>query len=55
MRKLSTEKRAAVLNALFEGCSINSTTRMTGVNKITVLRLLADAGVGVESVVPSDP
>ncbi len=44
MRKLSTEKRAAVLNALVEGNSINSTSRMCGVSKITVLRLLADAG-----------
>jgi IS1 family transposase len=44
MRKLETERRAAVLNALVEGCSIASTCRMFGVNKITVLRLLADAG-----------
>lgn len=44
MRKLSSEKRAAVLNALVEGVSINATSRMCGVSKITVLRLLADAG-----------
>lgn len=44
MRKLSTEKRAAVLSALVEGASVNSTSRMCGVSKITVLRLLADAG-----------
>lgn len=44
MRKLTTEKRAAVLNALVEGVSINATARMTGTSKITVLRLLADAG-----------
>jgi IS1 family transposase len=44
MRKLSTEKRAAILSALFEGNSINATARMVGVSKITVLRLLADAG-----------
>ncbi len=44
MKKLSTEKRVAVLNALVEGCSINATARMTGASKITVLRLLADAG-----------
>ena len=44
MRKLSTEKRAAVLAALVEGSSVNATSRMCGVSKITVLRLLADAG-----------
>ncbi len=44
MRKLTTEKRAAILFALVEGSSINATARMCGVSKITVLRLLADAG-----------
>ena len=44
MRKLSTEKRAAVLHALVEGNSINATCRMCGVAKLTVLRLLADVG-----------
>ena len=44
MRKLSTEKRAAILGALVEGSSINATARMNGCSKITILRLLADAG-----------
>ena len=44
MRKLSTEKRAAIISALVEGNSINATVRMTGASKITVLRLLADVG-----------
>src|SRR4029077_12468523 len=44
MRKLSTEKRAAIISALVEGSSINATARMCGASKITVLRLLADAG-----------
>jgi IS1 family transposase len=44
MRKLAAEKRAAILSALVEGSSINATTRMFKVSKITVLRLLADAG-----------
>ncbi len=44
MRKLSAEKRAAVLSALVEGMSISATCRMVGVSKVTVLRLLADAG-----------
>jgi len=44
MRKLNQDKRSMVLNALVEGCSINSTARMCGVSKLTVLRLLADVG-----------
>ncbi len=44
MRKLSTEKRAMILHALVEGNSINATSRLCGCSKITVLRLLADAG-----------
>ena len=44
MNKMSTERRAAILSALVKGDSIASTCRMLGVNKVTVLRLLADAG-----------
>src|SRR5688500_5455802 len=44
MYKLSTETRAQVLTSLCEGNSIASTCRMVGVNKVTVLRLLSDAG-----------
>ena len=44
MYKLTTTERAQILTALVEGNSIASTCRMFGVNKITVLRLLADAG-----------
>jgi len=44
MNKLSMEKRAQVITALVEGCSINATSRMTGVAKNTVLRLLVDVG-----------
>src|SRR6266508_546219 len=44
MNKLSAERRAAVLTALVEGNSIRSTSRITGVAKNTILRLLADAG-----------
>lgn len=44
MRKLSTEKRAMILTCLVEGNSIAATCRMTGASKVTVLRLLADAG-----------
>ena len=51
MRKLSIEKRTATLSSLVEGWSINATTRMCGVSKLTVLRLLADVG----SLCPDSP
>lgn len=41
---LSIAKKVAVISALVEGCSIRSTSRMTGVAKGTILRLLADVG-----------
>ena len=44
MKKLNTQRRAAILTALIEGNSIASTRRMFGASKITILRLLADAG-----------
>lgn len=44
MNKLSTEKRVRVVAALVEGNSINSTVRMTGVSKPTILKLLRDLG-----------
>ncbi len=44
MRKLSTEKRAMILNALVDGNSVNATARLFGTSKVTILRLLADAG-----------
>lgn len=44
MNKLTTDKRCAVVRALVEGCSIRSTTRMTGVAKNTVVKLLVDLG-----------
>jgi len=44
MNKLSNEQRTRVVTALLEGNSINSTCRMTGVAKMTVLKLLRDVG-----------
>src|ERR1700691_5636201 len=41
---LSMAKKVAVITALVEGCSVNSTVRMTGVAKTTVLRLLEEVG-----------
>lgn len=44
MNVLPFEKKALVLNSLVEGNSVNSTVRMTGVNKRTILRILCNAG-----------
>ena len=44
MNILDTDKRAQILNCLVEGCSMRSTTRLTGAAKKTVERLLVAAG-----------
>ncbi|MCB9858879.1 MAG: hypothetical protein H6815_00375 [Phycisphaeraceae bacterium] len=44
MNKLSTADRVRIVSALVEGCSIRATSRMTGVAKGTVLKLLTDLG-----------
>ena len=44
MNRLSTAKRVAVISALVECCSVRSASRLTGVAKGTILRLLADVG-----------
>src|SRR6266404_1596091 len=41
---ISMEKKIAVISALVEGCSVRSTSRMTGVSKGAVLRLLVSVG-----------
>lgn len=44
MNTLATTKQAQVVAALVEGASINATSRMTGVAKHTILKLLKDVG-----------
>jgi IS1 family transposase len=44
MNQLGTSKRVSVIAALVEGNSVNSTCRMTGASKHTVLKLLEDLG-----------
>ena len=44
MNRLTTEKRTTILAALCEGASINATSRITGVSKVTILKLLRDIG-----------
>ena len=42
MNKLSKAERVSVIAALVEGASINSTVRMTGISKPTILKLLSE-------------
>src|SRR5690606_18080149 len=44
MNKLTPEKRAQLLHLLCEGMSIRAVTRIIGVSKNTVAKLLEDAG-----------
>ena len=44
MNILKHEKKLAVLSALVEGNSVRAVSRMTGVHKTTILRLIADTG-----------
>jgi len=44
MNKLNRTEQAQIIAALVEGNSINSTVRMTGVSKVTILKLLAALG-----------
>src|ERR1700741_3134751 len=44
MNALPLERKVAVITALCEGCSVRSPSRMTGVAKGTILRLLAQVG-----------
>src|SRR5258706_9784972 len=41
---ISMEKKVAVVSALVEGCSVRAVSRMTGVSKGAILRLLASVG-----------
>jgi IS1 family transposase len=44
INRMDTARRAQVVRCLVEGCSINSTVRMTGVSKHTILKLLLELG-----------
>jgi len=44
MNRLTTEKRVQIISALVEGTAINAISRMTGVSKVTILKLLKDVG-----------
>src|ERR1700688_3525313 len=44
MNRLPNDRRAQIIGMMVEGVSIRAITRMTGVSKNTVAKLLADAG-----------
>jgi IS1 family transposase len=44
MNKLDMAKRAQIVSALVEGCSIRSIVRMTGASKNTIAKLLVELG-----------
>jgi IS1 family transposase len=44
MNRLPLKTRAQILSALVEGTAINAIVRMTGVSKVTILKLLKDVG-----------
>jgi IS1 family transposase len=44
MNRLSREQQALVVGILVEGNSINATVRMTGISKVTILKLLKTLG-----------
>src|SRR5258708_24524569 len=44
MNKLTTQDRAKIIHLLCEGMSIRAITRLTGVSKTTVSKLVVDAG-----------
>ena len=49
MNRTSIEQRAQIVSLLVEGNGINAITRITGVAKNTVLKLLADVGEACEA------
>ena len=44
MNRLDTAKRAQIVSAIFEGCSIRAISRMTGASKNTIAKLLVELG-----------
>jgi IS1 family transposase len=44
MNRLDTAKRAQIVSAIVEGCSIRSIVRMTGASKNTIAKLLVELG-----------
>jgi DNA-directed RNA polymerase specialized sigma24 family protein len=54
MKVLKPEKKLAVISALIEGCSIRSISRMTGVHKKTIMKLLVEVGARCQQMLVED-
>ena len=50
MNVLNPHKKLAVISALLEGCSVRATSRMTGVHKTTILKVLVEMGEKCENL-----
>ncbi len=50
MNVLKADKKLAVISALTEGCSIRSVSRMTGVHKKTIMKILVEVGQKCEAM-----
>ena len=50
MNKLPNEKRAQVLQMMAEGIALRSITRLTGISRTTLQKLLEDAGQAFPSI-----
>ncbi len=50
MNRLSIQERAKILGCMVEGNSVRATSRLTGVDKKTVLRLLGEFGEACRKV-----
>ena len=50
MNILKPHKKLAVISALIEGCSVRAVSRMTGVHKTTILKVLVEMGEKCESL-----
>ena len=50
MNILKPHKKLAVISALIEGCSVRSISRMTGVHKTTILKVLVEMGEKCEGL-----
>ncbi len=53
MNKLSNEQRTQVLNALVEGNSLRSISRMLNVHRTTIMNLLKETGKKAQEILDS--
>ena len=49
MNRLNIQQRAKIIGCLVEGVSVRATARLTGVSKVTILKLIADVGAACKA------